>query len=100
MARKHTELDPKGENQVSEAPESETKNLGGRPRKVRAALTPAAFEDFRTFLLGMVDSAHPEQVPDDLEEVPEQYREIILQNANSARVEAIRKAEEIIGTFA
>lgn len=98
MARRSTNLDaPKPETQVSVA---EPKNLGGRPRKVRAALTPAAFEEFRTFLLGLVDSAHPEQVPNDLEEVPEQYRDIILQNANSARVAAIRKAEEMIGTFA
>lgn len=99
MARKVTDLDTKAttENQDSAA---EPKNLGGRPRKVRAALTPADFETFRTFLLGMVELAHPEQVPADLEEVPEQYRPIILANANAARVAALAEAEKVIGSFA
>lgn len=114
MARTHTAISENGRTKVSAPTEAEaaekleeateaaevSKNLGGRPRKVRAAMTAAEFETFRTFLLGTVEAAHPEQVPADLEQVPEQYRSIILDNANTARKAALSAAEEMLARFA
>lgn len=112
MARKETHISEDGKVSAASVEElaaaevaaaetaAEAKNLGGRPRKVRASMTPVEFEEFSNLLRGFV-AAMPVEVPEDLpEDLPEQYRTIILEKVNSERISASAAVEAAIARFA